>query len=116
MSQRGGARQGSGRKPVTKKYSDALKKDIYNALQKKTKEAQKSFGDLLVELVFDKEEKNGNLRLGAIRAIQEILLIKETQSTSDVNVAKYEGPAIMLPAVKPVPIRRQEEKEGAPLH
>ena len=113
---RGGARIGSGRKPISKKYSDALKRDIYNALQRKTKEADKSFGDLLVDLVFDKEEKNGNLRLGAIKAIQEILLIRETQSTNDVTVQKFEGPGILLPAVKPVPPSKKEVQEGAALH
>lgn len=118
MSKRGGAREGSGPKPISKKYSDALKKDIWSAMLRKAKETNKSFGDIVAEIVYDDNKANSPLRAGALKLVQEILLIRETQNRSEVDVRKCEGPTIVLPAVKAVPPQQTKEKDnqGAALH
>jgi hypothetical protein len=115
---RGGARKGSGAKPISKKYSDALKRDVHSALARKAKETGLTFGDVLVNVVYEDSPSNAPIRAGAFKIIQEILLIRETQSTSDVNVSKTEGLVIGLPPIeKPViPVKQKPEKDGAALH
>jgi hypothetical protein len=102
MKSWGGSRKGSGRKPVARKYSDELKTNLYKALKKKAEVTSKSFGDVIAELAYDDTEKNGNLRLGAIRAIIEILLIKETKAEADLDIRPI-GPTICLPPLLPKP-------------
>lgn len=110
--------KGAGRKPLSKKYSDALKTDVFKALQNKAKTTGQTFGDVIAELAFDGNTKDYGTRAVALKMIQEILVIRETQSKSEIDVKKYEGPAIMLPAVKPVPPppAKDKDKEGVALH
>lgn len=108
--------KGAGRKPISKKYSDALKKDIHSALARKAQETGRTFGDVLAGVIYDDINPNSPIRAGAFKIVQEILLIRETQSTNDVTVQKFEGPGILLPAVKPVPPSKKEVQEGAALH
>lgn len=110
--------KGAGRKPISKKYSDALKTDIFKALKKKADESKQTIGDVIVELAYSSKKEDFNVRPVALRMIQDILLIKETQSTSDINVAKTEGPVICLPPLDPsltTPPKKEDEK-GMPLH
>ena len=110
--------KGSGRKPISKRFSDALKQDVWSALGRKAKETGKTFGDILAGVIYDDANPNSPIRAGAFKIVQEILLIRETQSTSDVNVSKFEGPAIGLPPIDTTPIvpEKKETKEGAALH
>ena len=110
--------KGAGRKPISKRFSDALKRDVFAAMQKKAKETGQTIGDVIVGMAYSDESKHFNIRPIALKMIQEILLIRETQSTSDVNVSKFEGPAIGLPPIDTTPIvpEKKEIKEGAALH
>ena len=110
--------KGAGRKPISKKYSDSLKRDVFAALQRRAKETGETFGDVVSKLAYDGSVKDFGTRAVALKMIQEILLIRETQSTNDVNVNKHEGPAICLPPLvdRPIPKPVKQEKEGAPLH
>ena len=111
--------KGAGPKPISKKYSDALKRDVMGALTRKAKDTGLTFGDVLANVVYDTDKSTIALRAGAFKIVQEILLIRETQSTSDINVAKSEGPVIMLPPVDEKLMKipeKKETKEGAPLH
>jgi len=111
--------KGAGKNPISKKFSDALKKDVHSALARKAIETGKTFGDVLVGVIYDDANPNSPIRAGAFKIVQEILLIRETQSTSDINVQKNEGLVIGLPPLvdHPIPQKKSEEKsEGAPLH
>ena len=110
--------KGAGRKPISKKYSDALKKDVHSALTRKAQETGKTFGDILVGVIYDDDNPNSPIRAGAFKIVQEILLIRETQNSSDITVSKHEGPAICLPPLvdRPIPKPVKQEKEGEPLH
>lgn len=112
--------KGAGPKPISKKYSDALKRDVMSALSRKSKETGKTFGDVLADVVYDTDKSTIALRAGAFKIVQEILLIRETQSTNEVNVSKqFEGPAIGLPPIDTQPVvtqRKDKDKEGAALH
>lgn len=119
MKEKGKNPKGAGRKPISKKYSDALKRDVHSALARKAKETGLTFGDVLVNVVYNNNPSDSPIRAGAFKIIQEILLIRETQSTNEVNVSKqFDGPAIGLPPIETTPIvaKRKDEKEGAALH
>ena len=108
--------KGAGRKPISKRYSDALKSDIHRALRKKAEETNQTLGEVVINLCYDDDPSKQNLRMVALKLVQEVLLIKETQSTNDINVAKTDGPVIGLPPIKKtIPVAKQE-KEGVALH
>ena len=93
--------KGGGRNPVIRTYSDEIKKRLINALAKKAKETGKTFEEALVELVYI-QTKMPLVKLGAIKAILDILVTKETKST----IEKIEvGPSIEL-----TPIKQRDEQ------
>jgi hypothetical protein len=109
--------KGAGPKPISKRFSDALKKDVFASLKKKAEETGKTIGGVIADLAYSSESKDFNVRPLALKMIQEILLIRETQSTSDINVAKSDGLVIGLPPKKEVVIPKEKENsEGVPLH
>jgi hypothetical protein len=88
--------KGGGRHPIVKTYSDAIKKRLMKALDRKAKETGKTLEDALVELVYV-QNKMPLVKLGAIKAVLDILVTKESKSI----VEKIEvGPSIELPPIK----------------
>lgn len=95
---RGGRRAGAGRKPSIE-YSEDLKKNIAEALERKEKEAGVSFGDIIVATAFDSRQPMTS-RLACFQMIQRALTVKE----SHVAIDKKELHAVvMLPPVQQTP-------------
>lgn len=119
MAKRGGARVGAGKKPISKKFSDALKKDVHSALARKAASTGKTFGDVLVDVIYDEENPNSPLRAGAFKIVQEILVIKETKTDSDIDIRTNIGPTIGLPPLREGPaekVRDKDSEEAAVVH
>lgn len=111
MAKRGGAREGAGKKPISKKFSDALKKDVFAAMQKKAKQTGKTIGEVLIDLCYNEESSKVNIRMVALKMLQEVLLIRETKTDTDIDIRTNIGPTIGLPPLLPRP--KEEEVETA---
>jgi len=105
--QHGGARKGAGAK--ARVYSDFLKKDIVQALKRKAAAEGQTFGDVLVDLVYQTDKSLINLRGQAAKIIADSLLVKSSEAAVNHNITQ--GPAIYLPE-----IRKPEEEDEAVLH
>jgi hypothetical protein len=97
IENRGGKRQGSGRKPgnLSLNETDSLVK----AFRRKAKETGMKVGDILAGIAYDLEE-NTRYRLKALEIYMNITTVKHTHQV----VEKIEGPQIMLPQLKPKPM------------
>lgn len=94
---RGGAREGAGRKKKTQTYSDKFKKGMYSALAMKAKETGKTIQEVIVDMAYTNDKKWGNMRIAAAKLIADVLVTKESHST----IEKHEiGPQIGLPPIK----------------
>jgi hypothetical protein len=105
----GGARQGSGRKPINY-LSDQQSKILHRAIRKRAKEEGRHWQELLLDFVFGKDTKTGvplemtaRERLTALRLLADLAVAKQSEQT--VNVNKTEGPTIYLPEKKPDPAK-----------
>jgi hypothetical protein len=96
---RGGARAGAGRpENPPKEWSDEIKQDLVDNLKKIEKEKGKSWLRLLAELPYDMRTP-AQVRIGALRLIAEITVIKESKKT----VVEEKRGVILLPGVMPKP-------------
>lgn len=94
---RGGARQGAGRKPRV--WSDEFKGDLHDALSKKAKETGVSFCDLLVSLAYDNRHPI-LARVALLKTIASTMTVKESHQTIDKREVQA---VVMLPPVKAAP-------------
>ena len=99
---RGGARPGAGRpeKP-SKEWSDEIKQDLTAALVKTAKQKGKTWLQLLAELPYDERHMPAQVRIGALRLIADILVVKESKKT----VVEEKRGVILLPGVMEKPQR-----------
>ena len=105
----GGARTGSGRKPINQ-LADHQAKILHRAIRKRAKIEGRHWQELLLDFVFGKDIKTGvpldmtaKERLTALRLLSDLAVAKQSEQT--VNVNRSEGPTIMLPPVKPDPAK-----------
>lgn len=97
MGSKPGRIPGPGRPKKKKDYSDEVKHDVLSACQRRAKETGKTLGDILCDMAWEKEKKWGNMKIGAVKTIAEILVTKESHQT----IEKHEiGPQIALPPIK----------------
>lgn len=96
---RGGARAGAGRpeKPP-REWSNEIKQDLVDALEESAKQKNKSWLQLLAELPYERHTP-AQVRIGALRLIAEILVIKESKRT----IEERKMAVILLPGVQPKP-------------
>lgn len=94
---RGGKRAGAGAKPVTRVYSDEIKTKLADELFAKAKETGRSWLAELVDMAYQ-ENTGNNSKLGALKLVADILVVKETHKT----VEEFKGGVIELPAERPV--------------
>lgn len=97
---RGGAREGAGRKPSNTSYDEKFKFRLDKVLRKVAKDLGfsdplEAFADLALNPVHQ-----GAVRASAWKIITETYTVKQSHQT----VEKIEGPQIMLPALKPKPV------------
>lgn len=104
----GGAREGSGRK--ARVYSDFLKKDIVQAMKKKAQEEGRTFGEVLLDLVYSDDKSLVPLRCQAAKIICDALLVKSTDTEVSGHVTH--APAIYLPEIR----KPEEEEDEAIVH
>lgn len=105
----GGARTGSGRKPINQ-LSDEQAKILHREIKKRAKLEGRSWQALLLDFVFGKDSKLGipldmtaRERLTALRLLADLAVAKQSEQT--VNVNKVIGPTITLPEAMPDPAK-----------
>ena len=108
----GGARKGTGRKPITH-LSEKEAKTLFREIRKRSKLEGKTWQSTLMDFVMGAErDKDGNKlplqmtakeRLTALRLVADLAVAKQSEQT--VNVNKTEGPGIYLPERKPDPAK-----------
>jgi len=98
MENRGGVRPGAGAKPRVS-LSDSEVKKLVRAAKKKAKETGKNVAAMLVELMYQTDDKRTGLT--AIKLYYDKVIIPH--STSEVETTKVTKPAIGLPPKKKDP-------------
>jgi hypothetical protein len=105
----GGARTGSGRKPINQ-LSDEQAKILHREIKRRAKQEGRSWQALLLDFVFGKDSKLGlpldmtaRERLTALRLLADLAVAKQSEQT--VNVNKVLGPTITLPESMPDPAK-----------
>lgn len=101
---RGGARAGSGRKPLN--MSERNLADLEKSFRKVAKENGTSAGQELARLAFTSD--NERIRLKALEIYYNVAVTKRTEQTIN---DKRTGPTIGLPPVIAKPPEKLEEKE-----
>lgn len=96
MENRGGRREGSGRKRASISNQEVAK--LIRAAKKKAKETGKSIADQLIDAIY---AERGRLRIAAVKVYYDQVVT--AASEADVNVSKNDKPAIYLPEQKPDP-------------
>jgi hypothetical protein len=103
---RGGSRKGAGRPKIAKSYSDEVKKDFLKAAKEKAKETGQTLGQVVMGLIYN-EKIQDSVRIAAIKAWAEVVVVKEKKSTVEVN--ERIGPKIYLPEIAPKPKEAMRE-------
>lgn len=98
MDNRGGKREGSGRKPQYE-LSDAERKRLVKAARDRAKKEGKHISELLVDLAYQQDDKRTSLQ--AIKTYFDQVIVKASEK--DVHTDRPSGPAIMLPPKKQDP-------------
>jgi hypothetical protein len=79
---RGGKRKGAGRKPASRIYSDAIKQELTEELQKLAVQHGTSWLAELGKMALGKaDHSNANAQLGAMKLVADILVVKESVKT-----------------------------------
>ncbi len=100
IENRGGKREGSGRKMKTvSEYQLAL---LSKTLKKFQKDTGKSIYDILAVIIYGKESRMGE-RLAAIKLVMESTIAKTSEK--DVNITQRLEPSIYLPEQLPDPAK-----------
>jgi protein-disulfide isomerase-like protein with CxxC motif len=114
----GGARAGAGKPPRKKpEYSDALKKQFVKEMRQIAEETGKSYARMVLETAYGMHPNlHPTAPATAMKLIAEILVVKESKQTVDVN--KAESPTVYLPEVMPKPAEaeKREKEAAASLH
>ena len=97
---RGGEREGSGRKRIIKTTSEKIKNNYIKAARKLAKEYGKPLEEAVLGMVYDSEVQD-TVKVAILKAYNEALLVKETKQ--DVHINENRGPRIGLPEMKPDP-------------
>ena len=92
---RGGKREGAGRKPET--LSGRQVKEMLKTAKEWAKEQGKTIDDILMYIIYDKKT-NDNSRLAAIKLFKEYTIAKIQEGG---EMDKVLGPTIYLPEQKP---------------
>lgn len=92
----GGVRPNSGEPKRKGNYSDALKAQVFAALEEKAKETGVTFGKLIVDAAY---EGSGNLKAASLKIISDMMTVKESKQTTVEEVPKAK---VYLPEYKPV--------------
>jgi hypothetical protein len=98
---RGGAREGSGRKKKTRIYSDKVKKAYIKAAAKLAKEHGKSIEEVMLSMIYDPKVVDV-AKASVLKIYNEALLVKESEQELNVNRS---GPGIYLPQTKSDPAK-----------
>lgn len=99
---RGGARAGAGRpKNPPREWSDEIKQDLIAVLAETAKQKGKTWLQLLAELPYDERHTPAQVRIGALRLIADIIVVKESKKT----VVEETRGVILLPGVMEKPQR-----------
>lgn len=96
MENRGGRREGSGRKRASISNQEVAK--LIRAAKRKAKETGKSVADILIECIYN---ERGRIRLAAVKTFYDQVVT--AASEAEVRVRKANQPAIYLPESKPDP-------------
>lgn len=112
----GGARSGSGRKPINQ-LCERESKILFKAIRKRAKLEQRTWQEVLLDFVFGKDlatgiplQLTGKERLTALRLVADLAVAKQSEQT--VNVNKTEGPGIYLPERRPDPAQLEVVSGG----
>lgn len=107
----GGARTGSGRKPISH-LSDAQVLKLHKVIKRRAKIEGRTWHEVLLDFVYGCERHDGakvslqttaKERIAALKLLADLTIAKQSEQT--VNVNKQEGPMIGLPPSKPDPAK-----------
>jgi hypothetical protein len=91
---RGGARKGSGPKPKSRVYSDAIKDELTSKLVQLGAKYKTSWLEQLGLMALGQGENNhANAQLGAMKLVADILVVKESIKTVETLPGVVELPA-----------------------
>ena len=111
---RGGAREGAGRRKAERSFSPWVKKMVVKALKEKAKETGEDLGKVIVALAYSTQ---ANAKAAALKLIADILVTRESKTTVE---TKTISPVIMLPQTMEAPPeakdRTKELTEGVAVH
>ena len=95
---RGGAREGAGRKPKeATEYSEEFKNSILAGLARKAEETGRDYGYVFAETLYDKRTQD-TTKTGLFKILAEIFTVKESKQ-SITKTEKTDSPVLVLPSV-----------------
>ena len=97
---RGGWREGSGRKPTQKTWSDKFKAKIWRSLEKEAKKQGMTVFDVFAKAFYDPNIQDSAFA-SLWKSLCEVMAAKETRTTIEEH--NFTGPVIGLPPMKERP-------------
>jgi len=99
----GGYRPGSGRPRKKKTVSEKIKDNYMKAARELAKEYGEPIEKAVLRLIY-KEDVQDSVKIAALKAYNEALLVRESKKGIDIN-ARNRGPLIGLPGMMPDPAK-----------
>ncbi len=97
---RGGFREGSGRKPRERNWSEKFKSRLWKSLEKQGKIQGMTVFDMFAKMLFDPTIQDSSF-VGLWKILSEVMATKESKRI--VEEHNWGGPAISLPPIKERP-------------